>query len=151
MKLLTQTCERTRIEQVLGKAAYQCHYHGGYNITDKESWQVMNIGGHTVTLNATSPRLYDIITEYGKANNTRSQHRVTLAQPVTNLINFVGEEWWNAHCSKAYPEPTIELSVNGKTKSINGDYKPGMIKDFCMANREPWEVKRNKKTIIGGK
>ncbi len=32
-------------------------------------------------------------------------------------------------------EPTIELIANGKTLSVNGNYKHGLIRDFIKANR----------------
>ncbi len=48
-----------------------------------------------------------------------------------------GKAWLkeHEHDIDKYPEPLIELSVNGKDLSLNGDYKPGMIKNFVKANK----------------
>jgi len=44
------------------------------------------------------------------------------------------------YCARAYRatkhfEPTIDISCNGKSLSVNGEYKRGMIKEFVKANR----------------
>lgn len=46
-----------------------------------------------------------------------------------------GKDWLKKHCQDEYPEPTMEVSANGKTLSLNGDYKKGMIKEFVKANK----------------
>jgi len=48
-----------------------------------------------------------------------------------------GWDWLNNHEHDLddFPEPTIELIANGKTLSVNGNYKHGVIKDFVKSNR----------------
>ncbi len=46
-----------------------------------------------------------------------------------------GKEWLKAHYKDEYPEPTIELSVDGKILSLNGNYKKGMIKEWVKVNK----------------
>ena len=66
-------------------------------------------------------------------------HR-TVEEYTTNFKPCLcGKDWLEAHYKDEYPEPTIELSVNGKTLSLNGNYKTGVIKAFCKANKEAWE------------
>jgi len=49
---------------------------------------------------------------------------------------LVPKEWLKAHEHDldGY-EPTIELIANGKTLSVNGNYKHGVIKDFVKVNK----------------
>ncbi len=46
-----------------------------------------------------------------------------------------GKEWLKAHYKDEYPEPTIELNIDGKTLSLNGNFKKGMIKEFVKSNK----------------
>ncbi len=48
---------------------------------------------------------------------------------------LVSKAWLKKHEHDEYPEATIDISIDGKTLSVNGDYKHGMIKDFIKANR----------------
>lgn len=64
--LLPQTCQLTRIQQGLGASFNHYRYHGGCNTKDKESYQQVTIGGHTVSILAASPKLYDVIIEAQK-------------------------------------------------------------------------------------
>ncbi len=41
-----------------------------------------------------------------------------------------GAKWLEKHINDAYPEPTMDISTGGQSLHLNGNYKPGMIKDF---------------------
>jgi hypothetical protein len=48
-----------------------------------------------------------------------------------------GKEWLEAHYQDIIPEPTIELIIGDKEPiTFNGDYKPGVIKEFIKANKK---------------
>ncbi len=46
-----------------------------------------------------------------------------------------GKAWLKKHANDVLPEPTIELTIDGKSLSVNGNYKKGVIKEFVKANR----------------
>ncbi len=58
---------------------------------------------------------------------------------------LTGKEWLEAHYKDEYPEPMIELSVDGKNLSVNGDYKKGMIAGFM--GEFTHKVRAGKKTM----
>lgn len=72
------------------------------------------------------------------ANDGKEYHSTrTITDYTTNFRDCLcGKEWLEAHYKDEYPEPTIELSVDGKILSLNGNYKAGKIKEFIKANRE---------------
>lgn len=41
-----------------------------------------------------------------------------------------GKEWLEAHANDVIPEPLIEIFIDGKSISVNGNYKQGMIEGF---------------------
>lgn len=43
--------------------------------------------------------------------------------------------------SDEYPEPTIDITVDGKTLSVSGDHKASMIKDFMGQFCKPGDGK----------
>lgn len=57
-----------------------------------------------------------------------------------------GKKWLKAHEHDNYPEPTIELSIDGKSLSVNGDYKKGTIQGFMFAYTH--KVRAGKKVMI---
>jgi hypothetical protein len=167
-KLLTAQCEPTRIQGELNNTKYISDYCHG-----KDAYQSMTIGGHTVTVNSHSKKLYDVITEAQRIADAK-QHLVTshrspqlplLVMKVSTGSHrewvettpkhgfhrivteykevfddcLCGKKWLEKHYNDVIPEPTMELSVNGKELHLNGNYKPGMIKDFCKANKMDWE------------
>lgn len=47
-----------------------------------------------------------------------------------------GKDWLKEHHKDKYPEPGIELSIDGERSiSLNGDFKKGMIKEWVKANK----------------
>ena len=56
-----------------------------------------------------------------------------------------GKEWLEAHYKDEYPEPTMELSIEGKSLSLNGNYKKGMIQGFMSEYTH--KVRAGKKTM----
>ena len=71
------------------------------------------------------------------ANDGKEYHSTrTITDYTTNFRDCLcGKEWLEAHYEDVIPEPTIELSVNGKSLSINGNFKTGMIKSFCKGTK----------------
>ena len=43
---------------------------------------------------------------------------------------MVGWDWLRLHQHDMIPEPTMEVIVDGKTLSVNGNYKKDTIKSF---------------------
>lgn len=41
-----------------------------------------------------------------------------------------GKDWLKAHSKDVTPDPTIEIAIDGKSLSVNGNYKSGMIGKF---------------------
>ncbi len=56
-----------------------------------------------------------------------------------------GKDWLEAHYKDEYPEATIELSVDGKTLSVSGNYKKGTIQAFMSEYTQ--KVRAGKKTM----
>ncbi len=56
-----------------------------------------------------------------------------------------GKEWLEAHYKDEYPEPSIDISCNGKSISLNGNFKKGMIAEFMSDYTE--KVRAGKKTM----
>mgnify|MGYP001564389877 FL=1 len=141
--LLPEVCSITRIYDVLGKHAYNTRWGpGGYNTKEKPSYQQMNIGGSTITLKATLPDLYKRIEELEKAADGNKQIKGSKSMVFSKGLRgstcafdttrqpLCGKAWLKKHYKDVVPEPTIEIIIDGKTLSVNGDYKKGVIKDF---------------------
>lgn len=47
---------------------------------------------------------------------------------------LVSKAWLKKHSKDVIPEPTMEVIVNGKTLSVNGNYKKGVVKEFIKVN-----------------
>lgn len=58
-----------------------------------------------------------------------------------------GKEWLKDHYKDEYPEATIELAIDGKTLSVNGDYKKGMIREFMKPYTTKIRVGRKSATL----
>ena len=44
-----------------------------------------------------------------------------------------GKAWVEAHYQDTIPEPTIEITANGKSYKFNGDYKPGVVRQLVKS------------------
>jgi hypothetical protein len=62
-----------------------------------------------------------------------------------NIEPLCGKAWLKEHENFEYPEPTIEISINGKDLHVNGNYKKGLIGDFV--SQYTTRVKAGKKTV----
>jgi hypothetical protein len=63
-------------------------------------------------------------------------HRTSESETVYH-DSLVSKEWLEAHLKDEYPEPLIEIIVNnGKSISVNGNYKPKMITEFMSEYTE---------------
>lgn len=182
--LLPEMCEMTHYQVEFKESRYRRYSYNGTDPINRDSYQQMIIGEHTLTLLATSPKLYKTITEMGKTWDTKprkvTSHRSiplpnfvrneqtgshqewiprktwnedgtvtedkkhgyhqTVCEYTTYFDNCLcGKEWLEAHYQDVIPEPTMELIVNGKELHINGNYKTGLIKEFCKTNKMAWE------------
>lgn len=196
--LLTETCERTRLQKEWAEQVGTRYRHSdtwvygtGYNTRRPASYQTMTIGNQTITLNATLPDLYEIIAEVTKAQTEKPRKAsVKAATFQPNLIEqvrvgshheyikwnhetnesetsnkpkkgyshrvendyatvyhdcLVPKSWLKKHEHDEYPEPTIELSIDGKSLSVNGNYKKGLIAGFMSEYTQ--KVRSGKKTM----
>ncbi len=164
--LLPEVCQLTKIQREFADTKYRDSWRYGtsYNIIRQDSYQQMIIGNQTITLNATSPNLYELIAEVSKVQTEKPRkpsyrpcrlpedafietirtgshnefhettpkhgYNVTVSDFTTHYHDCLpGKKWLKAHINdhKEF-EPTIELMVSGKTLTINGNYKTGMIK-----------------------
>ncbi len=173
--LLPETCELTRLQKEASNTRYRNSwvYGTGYNTRRPDSYQVMTIGSHTVTINATTPKLYELIAETDKAQNEKPRKVNHKQAPLHGFVEDVrtgshkehiicdyevngkhpefdrivvdyktifhdclcGKAWLEAHYKDIIPEPTIEISIDGKSLSVNGNYKKGLIKEFIKVNK----------------
>ncbi len=184
--LLTKQCSLTKEQEIQGKYARAYHYHGGYNITDRESYQEMVIGTAKISLLATSPKLYETIAEVAKSQEYKPHKTSVKASKLPLLVSMVKtgqhketetwtandgkeyscdnividykpefdnclipKEWLEAHYKDIIPEPTIEISIDGKSLSLNGNYKKGLIQTFMGEFTE--KVRVGKHSIITNK
>jgi hypothetical protein len=72
-------------------------------------------------------------------NNPIYKHPINrIVSDYTTIFHdcLCGKEWLEAHYNDHKDfEPTIELTVNEKSISFNGDYKTGVIKQWIKDNR----------------
>ncbi len=152
--LIAEICERTRLQKEWSDLSSGTRYRNsdtwvygtGYNTRRQTSYQSMTIGNQTVTLNATLPNLYELIAEVNKVV-TEKPRKPTITKRDMVYTNssdtrfnaykepLCGKDWLEAHYKDVIPEPTIELSIDGKTLSVNGNYKKGLIKEWVKANK----------------
>ncbi len=59
---------------------------------------------------------------------------------------LVPKSWLKKHEHDTLPEPTIEISADGKNLSVNGNYKVGVIKEFVKANRS--EAVKSRRSVV---
>jgi hypothetical protein len=126
----------------------------------------MSIGGNLLTVNSHNPKLYDVIAEarkiaddkirkepYAKLRQTKmfwTADKIYNPDTGNDEPHYKSNclfpiEWLEAHYNDHKDfEPTIELTVNEKSISFNGNYKTGKIHDFCVLNAEVWERPRIK-------
>ena len=155
---LEEYCYVTKLEHELTARYFRSF------ATGKESYQAMNIGGHTITVNSHNPKLYKVIAEAEKIADSKIKPKDSTCSKLNQQKMFwtsrynpeTGNddirksnclfpiEWLEAHYQDVIPEPTIEISVNGKDIHFNGNFKTGMIHDFCVVNAEVWERPRIK-------
>jgi len=83
----------------------------------------------------------DIVSKYEKGYSKR------VVEEFETVYNdcLVSKEWLKEHENFEYPEPTIEISINGKDLHVNGNYKKGLIGDFV--SQYTTRVKAGKKTV----
>ncbi len=60
-------------------------------------------------------------------------HRLVVDYKTVFHDCLVSKSWLEAHYKDEYPEPTIEVSIDGKSISLNGNFKKGMIREFIRA------------------
>jgi len=81
---------------------------------------------------------YETISKYKKGYH----HQVVNDYTICYYDCLCGKDWLKEHEHNQYPEPTLDISVDGgKSISVNGNYKRGMIKDFMAQYCRPGEGK----------
>lgn len=61
-----------------------------------------------------------------------------------------GDKWLKEHEHFEIPEPTIEISIDGKTLPVNGNYKKGLIAGFMEQYTERVRAGKRTLTIVKG-
>lgn len=161
MQLLTERCKMTEIHEILAKHI-RYPYHIGNEVPETPAYQTMHFGRNTVRLLATAPDLHKRIRELTRAYEgkgvasrqasfpikqfiTKESTRVWLGRkteyPIVYHDCIPGKKWLKKHEHDVYPEPTIDIMVDGKTLNINGNYKTGMIQGFMGQFCRPGEGK----------
>jgi hypothetical protein len=139
IKLLAEFCYVTKLEHELTRKYFRSF------ATGRDSYQTMSIGGNLLTVNSHNPKLYDVIAEAVKIADSKDRKPALKLAPINWFNPLCGKEWYNEHMNDHKDfEPTIELTVNEKSISFNGNYKTGKIHDFCVLNAEVWERPRIK-------
>jgi hypothetical protein len=59
-----------------------------------------------------------------------------------------GKDWLKAHEHDTMPEPLIEISIDSKSISIDGNYKKGMIGDFVSQYTKRVKAGQKTRTIL---
>jgi hypothetical protein len=159
-KLLTEMCYVTKLEHELTRKYFRSF------ATGRDSYQTMSIGGNLLTVNSHNPKLYDVIAEarkiaddkirkepYAKLRQTKmfwTADKIYNPDTGNDEPHYKSNclfpiEWLEAHYNDHKDfEPTIELTVNEKSISFNGDFRNGKIHDFMVLNAELWERPRIK-------
>ena len=106
----------------------------------------MHFGRNTVRLVATAPDLHKRIRELtrayeGKGVASRQAMFPLRFTPDIDSGIIPGTDWFRQHRNDVYPEPTIDIMVDGKTLNVNGNYKAGMIQGFMGQFCRPGEGK----------
>ena len=143
IKLLTEVCYLTRIQNEMKGSKYQIDYHQ-MQPCRTESYQVIYIGGHSISLSAISPKLYDTMAEFQKIADGKDRKPALKFAPINSFNPLCGKEWYNEHVDDVIPEPTIDLVVNGKETHFNGNFRTGCVHEFMVVNAELWERPRIK-------
>jgi hypothetical protein len=174
-KLLAEMCGFTTTQNKIVKEKWRSINADDFMNNPRcwTSYQQIVIGGHTLTIKATSSKLYDTIAEAVKIADSKPRKFTAKTAPLPNFVEvhrvgsrkeFVetspkhgyhkiveefntyykdclcGKEWLEAHYNDHKDfEPTIELTVNEKSISFNGNYKTGCIKTWVKANKMAWE------------
>ena len=143
-KLLAEMCYVTKLEHELTRKYFRSF------ATGRDSYQTMTIGGNLLTVNSHNPKLYDVINEAVKVADSKPRKFVAKTAPLLPFVEYeregyhhswdtrpdtrelkpifkdclCGKEWLEAHYNDHKDfEPTIELTVNEKSISFNGDFK----------------------------
>ena len=140
IKLISQYCGFTELQRKIIKEKWRVdadnpYHYNTYAWQISASYQQMNIGGHSISLLATSSKLYDTIAEFQRIVDGKDRKPVLKFAPINNFNPLCGKEWYNEHYQDVMPEQFIELKVNDKSISFDGDFKTGKIKEFIKANK----------------
>jgi hypothetical protein len=76
--------------------------------------------------------------EYDYASKPKAgySHRVVEDYNTNYRDCLPGKVWLKTHANDVLPEPTIEITIDGKNLSVNGNYRKGMIRDFVKTNKQ---------------
>ncbi len=88
--------------------------------------------------------------EYSAKYKKGYHHQIVTEYATEYHDCLCGKEWLKEHEHFEYPEATIELSIDGKSLSVNGNYKKGMIGDFMSQYTEKVRAGKRTLTIVKG-
>jgi hypothetical protein len=92
VKLLAEFCEITQYQQNSELNRYGRYRRYNYNGSDpinKESYETILIGGHSLTLNATNPKLYELMADFQKLADNKPRKTTAKTAPLPNFIRTV--------------------------------------------------------------
>ena len=88
IKLLAEVCYLTRVQNEMKGSKYQIDYHQ-MQPCRTESYQVVYIGGHSISLSAISEKLYDLIGEFQKIANSKDRKTTAKLAPLPAFVRTV--------------------------------------------------------------
>ena len=91
IKLLAEMCEQTRFMNEFKDGKYKPSWnnYGWNDPRSHESYQTMIIGGHSLTLNATNPKLYEMMADFQKLADNKPRKTTAKTAPLPNFIRDV--------------------------------------------------------------
>ena len=164
IKLLAEFCYVTKLEHELtrkyfrsfatGRDSYQTMSIGGNLLTvNSHNPKLYDVIAEAVKVADSKPRKFvakspplplfvetvSIGSHRELDNNPIYKHPINrIVSDYTTIFHdcLCGKEWLEAHYNDHKDfEPTIELTVNERSISFNGNYKSGVIREFIKANK----------------
>lgn len=157
MLLLTEQCKRTEVQSIIGKQRYYPNGHdwktsyqsmtfGKQTITlnaelpnlhevikEVGKAQADKVRKDTLKIAPMPALMQDAVSRHNEVViDERGIHFNRDVEDYYKIYhdNLAGKDWLEANHDKTYDSPTIEITVNEDSFHANGDFKPGMIKDF---------------------
>lgn len=143
MLQLAERCELSEIHAMRAKRM-RYPYHVNDLTDNAPAYQQMHFGRNIATMLATAPDLHKRINDLKDAYALKGKAMRQAVHPDTMCSRYEcipGNEWLARHQHDEYPEPTLDITVDGQSFSVSGNYKHGMVKDFMGHYCRPGEGK----------